>query len=344
MMKRNFLRTFIFCLIITAIVAAVFIYSDPKHWVNALQSSFVFSMCIGFSIQFILSLFFHRVQKYPAPVRLGLLLVFFLAGGVIGTEVGVGVEHFIFGYGVPFDYHVRLLSMNLVFAALFGSVAVVYFSLRASAEHMAAKLKEKEFNEERLTRMKTEAELQALQAKINPHFLFNTLNSIASLISENPKAAESTVEKLSELFRYTLRNAERNTVSVGDELDIVRTYLEIEKVRFGERLRYDIRCDAGVRDLTIPALIIQPLVENSIKHGIGPKVDGGTIIIEAKQREKNCEISVIDDGKGLNGTRNEGGFGLKSIEERLRLRYGESASLRIVPEERTHFLITLPLS
>ena len=343
-MKRNFLRTFAFCLIITVIVAAGFIYRDPIHWIIALQSSFVFSMSIGFSIQIILSVFFHRILKYPTPIRLGLLLVFFLAGGMLGTEIGIGVERVLLGFNVSYKDNIRLLSMNLVLAALFGSIAVVYFSLKATAEHMAEKLKEKEFNEERLTRMKIEAELQALQAKINPHFLFNTLNSIASLISDNPKAAEATVEKLSELFRYTLRNAEKNSVSLAEELDIVRTYLEIEKVRFGDRLHYEIKCDAGIRDLTIPALIVQPLVENSIKHGIGPKVGGGTILVEAKQTGKNLEISVIDDGNGINETKNDGGFGLRSIEERLNLRYGKTASLRIVPENRTHFLITIPLS
>ena len=189
-----------------------------------------------------------------------------------------------------------------------------------------------------------EAELQALQAKINPHFLFNTLNSIASLISENPKAAESTVEKLSELFRYTLKSAETNLVSVAEELEIVRTYLEIEKVRFGERLQYDITCDDAVLDFMIPALIIEPLVENSIKHGISSEVHGGKIIIEASAADGNCRISVIDNGKGIDNENKAAGFGLRSVEERLQLRYGASSSLRVVPGERTHFLITIPLS
>lgn len=344
MKRRDLLRTFYFCLIITVIIAAGFIYSEPTYWKRALCNSFIFSMSIGYSIHFLTHNFYHRIAGLTKVVRLSILLLLLLLGGLIGTEVGIGIETLTLGYRFSWNDQLRLLSMNFVLAALFGTIAVVYFTLKANVERMAAALKEKELNEERLTRMKMEAELQALQAKINPHFLFNTLNSIASLISENPKAAEATVEKLSELFRYTLKNAEKNTVSLAEELDIVRTYLEIEKVRFGDRLQYDIKCDPAVRDFMIPALIIQPLVENSIKHGIASELRGGKILVEATQTGKNCLISVIDDGKGFEGAKSVNGFGLRSVEERLRLLYGESASLRIVPDSRTHFLITIPIS
>ncbi|MGA9408353.1 MAG: histidine kinase, partial [Bacteroidota bacterium] len=240
MKRQELLRTFYFCLIITVIIAAGFIYNVPEHWAGALYSSFVFSMCIGFSIHFLVHIFSDRIAKFAKVVRFSILFILFLLGGLIGSEVGIGIEIVTLGYRFSWSDQVPLLMLNFVFSALFGTIAVIYFTLRASVERMASQLKEKELNEERLTRTKMEAELQALQAKINPHFLFNTLNSIASLISENPKAAESTVEKLSELFRYTLKSAEKNSVSVAEELDIVRTYLEIEKVRFGHRLEYDI--------------------------------------------------------------------------------------------------------
>jgi two-component system, LytTR family, sensor kinase len=344
MKRQDLLRTFFFCLIITVIIAAGFIYSQPEHWKEALYSSFIYSMSIGFSIHFLMGFVFHREKPLTGVVRNAVLLILFLLGGLIGSEVGVGIQMVTLGYRFTWNDQVRLLSMNFVLAALFGTIAVTYFTLRGRVERMAAQLREKELNEERLTRTKMEAELQALQAKINPHFLFNTLNSIASLISENPKAAESTVEKLSELFRYTLKSAEKNTVTVAEELHIVRTYLEIEKVRFGERLRYDITCDDAVREFMIPALIIQPLVENSIKHGIASEIQGGNIRVEVAREDGKCLISVIDNGKGVVDVKNVGGFGLRSIEERLQLRYGASASLRLVPEERTHFLITIPLS
>ncbi|HTR79986.1 MAG TPA: sensor histidine kinase [Bacteroidota bacterium] len=343
MKKRDILRTFLFCMIVTVIIAASFIYSEPSRWLGELVGTFIFSMCIGFSIHFLSTIFWHRMDRFPKTIRYAALLFLFLTGGMIGTELGAAIQFFVFDVHMNAEQHKHLILMNLVLAAIFGTIAVTYFGLKANVERMARQLREKELNEERLTRTKMEAELQALQAKINPHFLFNTLNSIASLISENPKAAESTVEKLSELFRYTLKNAEKNTVTLAEELSIVKTYLEIEKVRFGDRLQFELKCDPSVEGLNIPALIVQPLVENGVKHGIGPKVGGGTIRIEATQTDGQCCISVVDDGDGLKETGNKNGFGLRSIEERLRLRYGDAASLRIVPGSGTHFLITIPI-
>ncbi len=344
MKRKDLLRTFYYCLIITVIIAAGFIYREPKYWGGALYSSFIFSMSIGFSIHFLVTYFLNRIAKLERILRLSILFLMFLLGGLIGSEVGIGIQIVTLGIRYSWTDQAPLLTMNLVFAALFGTIAVIYFTLQANVERMAAQLKEKELNEERLIRTKMEAELQALQAKINPHFLFNTLNSIASLISENPKAAESTVEKLSELFRYTLKSAETSSVSVAEELDIVRTYLEIEKVRFGDRLQYDITCADAVRDVMIPALIIQPLVENSIKHGIASEIHGGKINVEVSKAGGNCLISVIDDGKGIDDANKANGFGLRSVEERLQLRYGASSSLTLIPDGRTHFLITIPIS
>lgn len=343
MMKRPFVRTFGLCLIIVLIVATGLTYNDPEHWREHLLSSLIFTFCIGYSIHTLTSFFLPRIARLPTALRLGLLLVLFLAGGFAGTEVGVGIHYAIFTYSVDLHDHLRLLTFNLILSAIFGTVAVTYFTLRGTAEHMAAKLKEKELNEERLMRLKTEAELQALQSKINPHFLFNTLNSIASLIAENPKAAEATVEKLSELFRYTLKNAENSTVTLAEELEVVRTYLEIEKVRFGDRLQYEITCDDHLRDFRMPALIIEPLVENSVKHGIAKQVNGGKVLVAAKEMEGKCVIAVEDNGKGFQEGAADGGFGLRSVEERLRLRYGEGASLLITGDDHTRIVITIPL-
>ena len=140
--------------------------------------------------------------------RLAAQFAVYLLAGFAGTEIGYFILRYVY-FGGQFDIgsHLRLVFLNLILAVVFGSAAAVYLSLRSNAERMAKKVKEKEINEERLERLKTRAELDALQAKINPHFLFNTLNSIASLISENPAAAESTVEKLSELFRYALQRS-----------------------------------------------------------------------------------------------------------------------------------------
>jgi len=209
---------------------------------------------------------------------------------------------------------------------------------------MAEQLKQKEINEEKLKRLKTQAELEALQAKINPHFLFNTLNSIASLITENPAAAETTVEKLAELFRYTLQKTGNTTVRLRDELDIVLAYLDIEKIRFGDRLQFSLKCDPLLDDVHVPPLLVQGLAENSIKHGISPEVLGGSIGIDASRDGDRCIITVTDSGKGFSDPVEESGFGLRSIRERLALAYGDRAALEISSDAMTRIRISLPLS
>jgi sensor histidine kinase YesM len=343
MMKYHLVRTFIFCLIITVVVAAGLTFADPPHYLGYLISSFIYTMCIGFSIRTLVSFAYPRIEALHSFYRLGILLLLFLTGGIIGTGISTEIHRLLFKFSFTINDYVHLLYFNLFLSIIFGSVAVLYFTLKTNAERMASALKEKELNEERLTRLKMKAELEALQAKINPHFLFNTLNSIASLISENPKAAESTVEKLSELFRYTLKDADKSTVTLGEELDIVRTYLEIEKVRFGDRLQFTITYDGDIVDAKVPALLIQPLVENSIKHGIAKNIQGGNILIDVRKRENTCRILVQDNGEGFQTTHSENGFGLRSIQERLKYMYAGHASLEIIHNHPTQIVITIPL-
>ena len=341
--RNEAVRTAVFILAITLIVAAGLTYANPARWFDNLVGSLVFSSCIGVSIHSITRLIWKRLERLSPVRRLAVQFSIFLVAGFAGTEIGYVILRFVYFGGVlDIGSHLRLLLMNLVLATIFGSISAVYISLRNTAERMARKLREKEVNEERLEGLRTRAELDALQAKINPHFLFNTLNSIASLISENPAVAESTVEKLSELFRYTLQRSGNNTVRLSEEMEIVRSYLEIEKVRFGDRLRFEIRADESLNDFRIPPLLIQPLVENSIKHGIATEPLGGSVDVEASRRGNTCIVSVTDSGKGFSATGEDPGFGLKSIRERLNLVYGGRASLR-VQAGSSQVQITLPL-
>ena len=171
-------------------------------------------------------------------------------------------------------------------------------------------------------RKTAEAKLQALQAKINPHFLFNTLNTIAGLIAEAPERAEAVVVKLSKLFRYTLTATEQDQVPLSEELAVVRSYLEIEQARFGNRLRFEIQTRGDIDTVYLPGLTLQPLVENSVKHGLRPKLEGGTVRVSALADAGVCHLSVADDGVGIKATAENPGHGLASVRERLRLAYG----------------------
>jgi signal transduction histidine kinase len=190
-----------------------------------------------------------------------------------------------------------------------------------------------------------QAELRALRAQVNPHFLFNTLNSIAALIAENPVAAEELTTRLAETFRYTLATSDRSHAPLGDELAFVRSCLEIERTRFGDRLRIEEAIEPGLDSVPVPTLLLQPLVENAVLHGVGARLEGVTVRITARRDGAHLVLEVADDGPGLDGAGEPGnGFGLRSVRERLALA-GPPHAIHIesAPGAGTRVRITLPL-
>jgi len=192
-----------------------------------------------------------------------------------------------------------------------------------------------DLQEQEMRKLAAEAELRALRAQINPHFLFNTLNVLANLIHSNPEKAERVTEELAGIFRYALESTRVEWVTLNDELEFLESYLAIEKTRFEERLSYSFDVDTETRSLKIPPMILQPLVENAIKHGIAPEVSGGSIKISGRAMFDYFVIEVEDTGRGRrNGSRRQSssgtGIGLKNVRERLLQVYGEAATLKLV--------------
>jgi two-component system, LytTR family, sensor kinase len=183
-----------------------------------------------------------------------------------------------------------------------------------------------------------DAELRALRAQINPHFLFNSLNTIADLSIVAPHKAEEMTLRLAAVFRYVLTNTDRQFTSVSEEIDFARSYLGIEEARFGDRLKVQFDVEQSVLQEKVPALLLQPLIENALKHGLGPKRQGGTLSIGAKRTGLGFTLTVADDGMGLpaaqhdspdNGTH----VGLRNIEKRLRTAYEDRASFSLRPRD-----------
>ena len=203
-----------------------------------------------------------------------------------------------------------------------------------------------------LERMRSElerAELRALRAQVNPHFLFNTLNSIAALIHENPAAAEDVVTRLADVFRHALTASGREHTRLADELDFLRSWLAIEHVRFGDRLRVVEDVEPGLDDVPVPGLLFQPLIENAVRYAVAPRAEGGTITLRVRRDPSGRTITaeVADDGPGfVPGTRARGnGVGLESVRERLRLGGEPHAfALDSAPGAGTRVRITLPLA
>lgn len=227
----------------------------------------------------------------------------------------------------PREHNVRLLSEDLtLLASLADALAYLLENLRLREKRL-----EQEQRERELILNANRSELKALRAQVNPHFLFNALNTIAGLIPRQPGRAEETIEKLADVFRYALHRSEREWVRLGEELDAVESYLDVEQARFGDALRFHISAAEGARDARIPSMIVQTLVENAVKHGIARLTTPGVVEVRAEIAGPRLRIEVRDNGPGFGEAaarrddRAAAGYGLRNIRDRLRGHYGDAA-------------------
>ena len=222
----------------------------------------------------------------------------------------------------------RLLSDDI---AMLESVAVIT-ARRIDALRVTHERCEQNLREQEIGKLATEAQLKALRAQINPHFLFNALTTIGYLIKTSPERALDTLMRLTELLRGVLRSS-NEFVTLGEELKLIASYLEIEKARFEERLKVNVDVANELHDFRLPSFLIQPIVENAIKHGIAPLRIGGEINISAKPEKDFLVITIEDTGAGVSEielARNRSrGVGLNNVEQRLRSHFGSSATLKI---------------
>jgi two-component system, LytTR family, sensor kinase len=208
---------------------------------------------------------------------------------------------------------------------------------------------------EEQSRLLLEARLDALQRQINPHFLFNTLNSIASLVRSRPELARELIVKLGNILRTLLREREA-FVPLGEELGFTDDYLDIEVVRFGEKLRVVKEIAEETLEIVVPSMLLQPLIENSIKHGLEPRISGGTVTLRSRLQGDRLVIEVEDDGVGIepgrsvtepvSGLVREGsGIGLKNVRERMQVLYGDEAQVEMVsrPGRGTQVRLSMPV-
>ncbi len=189
--------------------------------------------------------------------------------------------------------------------------------------------KRKELESARIRAESAESELKLLKDQLQPHFLFNTLNTIVSLIYQDPSKAHVMISKLSHLLRMTLEYRAEHTISLEQELQLVKTYIEIEKVRFQDRLNVEYEIDQKLSNVFIPCMILQPLVENSIRHRVELSESDTNIKIVATQHDQSLQLCVRDTGVAAPSSNNSSGIGLKNLKLRLEKLYGDKAQLKI---------------
>ena len=262
---------------------------------------------------------------FPAMIRRGIAgwLAHIL---VIPTAVAAGVEvavHSIEWLGGPAASLVRppALRIGLAFGAIAVAAHVVYYQLRC-------RVRKVELRAEQAQREVLRAQLNALQARTNPHFLFNSLNTVAGLIGEEPRKAERVLEQLSSLCRYSLKGSRAEWLRMEEELTAVKDYLEVERVRLGSRLQVCVEVEPGSETVLVPPLLLLPLVENAVHHGIADCKDGGRVQVRISWDRSNLVMTVVDDGPGPGNSRHQGtGTSLADLGQRLKLVYGDRASL-----------------
>ena len=280
-------------------------------------------------------------RSYPfvaglRPVAQWLALVVQLAViGLLGSLLGSAVLHGLqLEPGATFG-QIFLLTAKLAIylAVLVGVVHTLVMTLRDRLGQAQSELHAKELAAERALKLASEARLASLESHVHPHFLFNTLNTISSLIATAPEKAERLIERISNVLRFSLNNREAGLVPLAHELRIVRDYLEIEQERFGERLRFCIDSEPAALDYQVPPLSVQTLVENSVKHAVAPARGGAEIKVGARVSDGGLSIEVADSGPGFAPAGRLHGHGLDNLRGRLSLLFGEPEPLRIAHHE-----------
>jgi sensor histidine kinase YesM len=306
--------------VIPTILAAIFrenvtLADVGKHY----QYSLIYTFCIAVPSWLVMDRVAPRLWRRPLVVRIpalaGTLVILALVGSLAANLIflAIGWQKSTtfwpeFGYG---------LRIAIFLTVLLGITTTTVEVLRSHLEAVKEELRTRQLEDERARQLVTQARLSSLESRIHPHFLFNTLNSITSLIREDPRKAERTVERLAALLRYSLDHHARGLVPLQQELHVVEDYLEIERTRFGERLRFHIDVPPDLHGLDVPPLALQTLVENSIKHAIAPNRQGGELAVAARLHSGCLMLEVSDDGPGFERSSLQQGHGLENLQERL---------------------------
>jgi two-component system, LytTR family, sensor histidine kinase AlgZ len=316
--------------------------SGRALWINFAAGQ-IFSHTIGTLIHVLMFRAYPHIASWPPAPRWFLVFLLLAVLTAVGCAAAVLLmaslgllrsEHFWQQFRSSY-------KIGLIIAIVFGAGVSILETFKAKLESATLQLRTEELERERALKLASEARLSSLESRIHPHFLFNTLNSISSLIREDPTHAERLIESMAALLRFSLDTNQLGVVRLGQEIHIVRGYLEIEKARFGDRLRFSIAVPAELEDFPVPPLSVQTLVENSVKYAIAPSREGGAIEINASLRGEIVEVEVRDAGPGLELATLPVGHGLDLLQSRLQNIYDGAASLRA---SGSSMIISIPCS
>lgn len=316
----HLLQTLAFCLAAAAIQYAF----RPER---AYEIPLVYSLAIGSSIWILIDFgrnLLASSSRSGWPQGHGAWLLP-LASVVVGYLAGTAAGDAWFGWSSWSGIGLQTLPTSLLITALAGSAASYYFFSRNQSSYLAARMAE-------ASEQATQARLKMLETQLEPHMLFNTLANLQALIDTDPARAHVMLDHLIAYLRATLGASRASTHSLQAEFDRLRDYLELMAIRMGTRLSFALQLPPALANQPVPTLLLQPLVENAIRHGLEPKVQGGRVTVRALRSDGALTLEVADTGVGLTQSDSaQEGFGLAQVRERLATRYGDAAGLTIAP-------------
>ena len=326
--------------LLIAAVLVVLLDDMRRPWPELLETyvvSLVISVSIGSATTVVYAFGWGTGSIPGGPIRRALTHgVSIVTGVLVGTEVALVLLRLMASPGFDAGEARQVIwRVGLVVTAVVMMGSITYDRLRARAQ--AVELREQRAQQELLR-----AQLDSLQARVNPHFLFNALNTVASLVEDEPERAVEAIERLSTLLRYSLEGAREGRVPLRRELEAVRGYLALEGLRFGERLRAEVRVAEGLEGARVPPFVLQPLVENAVKHGIAARREGGRVRVTVTGDAARLRLCVEDDGPGrsvVQGTQ----VGHETLRQRLWLLHGPRASFEAGAVDRGGYRVELSI-
>jgi len=323
--SRHLISGFLFAIIISALIA---VFLTVIGIGDSFLTVLIISECFGISISSLI----HLVLWLLRPQKITSIVWSLIIGVAGGTLIGLYLGPFILRqfFSVALKWTPRELLQAIILAIVFGCAISYFFFSKARL-----RVTREEIQQERIRRLSKEKEaleanLKLLQAQIEPHFLFNTLSNILSLIDTSPDRGKTMLVDLIHYLRTSLSRTRHDLITLNQEIEIIQAYLNILKIRMGDRLRFRIELPDNLREQPFPPMLLQPLVENAVKHGLEPQIQGGEILIRIEEKDGLIRAEIIDSGTGLTSY-SEAGVGMTNVRERLRLLYGERG--RLVIEE-----------
>jgi sensor histidine kinase YesM len=316
---RHILLDYLYTIIISLVIAAFLsIIGISKPF----SVNLVMSLSFGISICTITVLLFRLINpELNRTLSIILILIASVVGGmIIGSYVGHFMLRRLFSVVISTDgSHVL---KTVVMALVFGGTAAYFFYSRVRLKSVSDAAEEERIRRLSIEKEALEGNLRLLQAQIEPHFLFNTLSNVLSLIDTEPAKGKSMLADLISYLRTSLSRTLPETTTLNQEITSIKAYLNIQQIRMGERLNFIIDIPDTIREHPFPPMLLQPLVENAIKHGLESSIEGGEILIKAIEENNLIRIEILDTGVGFSSENNTG-VGIRNVRERIKLLYGE---------------------